>query len=335
MSEGRGRKAAIEGQSDALAPGLRSRDLSGDRSSENIRPTDIRASNTRASNTRASNTRATSAASGARQADAAPPGRARPRRSRQWFEAVDALRDLLDDIGGDCWAAGATAAALHPFDGFELVVPFHVLVQRDRRITRVHHVVHSTIELPLIDRATVDGLAVTSATRTLIDLAPTVDARRLTVAVDSALRDGLTSDDFLHRRVNALRNRGRKGTTRLLTALVGGEPARGGHSFLERAFLDLLAASGHALPETQVVVGTRSGKLIRVDCRFAGTPLVVELLGYEHHRTRMQMFDDADRMNRMLLDGLVPLQFTYPHVINAPDHVLAQVTEALARLSTS
>jgi hypothetical protein len=43
-------------------------------------------------------------------------------------------------------------------------------------------------------------MPVTSATRTLVDLARTESGDRPTAALDSALRDGLANEDLVHRR---------------------------------------------------------------------------------------------------------------------------------------
>ena len=74
--------------------------------------------------------------------------------------------------------------------------------------------------------------------------------------------------------------------------------------------------------------------MIRVDCRFPGTNVVVELLGYRFHRSVLQMADDAERMNQMVLDGLRPLQFTYTQVVAEADWVIQQTRAALALASS-
>ncbi|MEO7397653.1 MAG: hypothetical protein ABIW84_03735 [Ilumatobacteraceae bacterium] len=131
------------------------------------------------------------------------------------------LQALVADIGAPVWACGPTAAGLHGFDGYVLRAPFHLLVERDRNVRRMGHVVHSTIALPLIDRATVHGLASTSPTRTIIDLVRIDRNGPITAAVDSAIRDQGTSEDFLHRRIAELRSSGRYGIPRLLAVIEG------------------------------------------------------------------------------------------------------------------
>lgn len=239
------------------------------------------------------------------------------------------LRELIASVGPPCWASGVTAAALHGFDGFALEPPFHVMVPRDRSVNRVGHVIHRTRDISRLDASEVDGVPTISATRTIIDLAGSESSERLATAIDSALRDCLTSEDFLHGRIAELRGRGRTGVGRLVSVLEGNEISRGGHSWLERRFLVLLNTAGLPRPQTQAIIGKRKLRLIRVDCRFPGTNVVVELLGYRFHRTVMEMQNDAERMNRMVLDGFHPMQFTYTDVAGASPTMMASVREAL------
>ena len=241
------------------------------------------------------------------------------------------LIDLLTDVGPPVWACGRTAAALHGFHGMTLHRPYHLLVPRERSINRWNVRVHRSDATPLIDQTRVGVTPVTTAARTLIDLARETTANQLAAWLDGALRDGLMSEDLLHRRVVALRTRGRHGLPKLHAVLAGHEVTRGGHSWLEREYLRLLAAAGVPVPLTQAVLTSAGDRLVRVDCRFAGTPVVVELLGYQWHRTKAQMAADAKRMNALIAAGFAPYQFTYGEVVGEPDAVVAQTRDALTR----
>ena len=239
------------------------------------------------------------------------------------------LRELIASVGAPSWASGSTAAALHGFDGFALERPFHVVVPRDRSVNRIGHVIHRSRDINRLDVSHVDDVPTLSATRTIIDIAGTETRERLATAIDSALRDRLTTEDFLHRRIVALRERGRSGLATLISVLEGNEITRGGHSWLERRFLALLSEAGLPRPQTQAIVGERRLRLIRVDCRFPGTNVVVELLGYRFHRTVMEMQNDAERMNRMILDGLYPLQFTYTDVASESPIMMSSIQQGV------
>lgn len=242
------------------------------------------------------------------------------------------LRALVLDIGEPCWVSGPTAAGVHGFDGFAaLQRPFHLTVPRERNVRRIGMVIHTATDLPLLDREEVDGLPVTSPARTIIDLARTEPVERLTAAIDGALRDGLASEDLLHRRIAALRAKGRYGLPALVDVLDGRCVTRGGHSWLERRFLQLVHAAGLPRPTTQQVLTRAGDRVVRVDCRFPGTNVVVELLGHRWHRSKQQMARDAERCNALVLDGFAPFQFTYEHVVDEPTTVVAVVTAALDR----
>lgn len=240
------------------------------------------------------------------------------------------LMALMIDIGGDVFASGPTAAALHGFDGYRLRPPFDVTIRRGRDVKRVGHRIHTTACLDRIDRAVVDGIPVLSGARTLIDLARTESRERLTVAFDSGLRDGRFNESLVHRRIVALRSRGRFGIPRLLEAIEGAEVVRGGHSWLEREFLRLVASSGLPVPNTQQVLSRAGDRLVRVDFHFVGTPVVVEVLGYRWHRTKEQLRRDTERTNALLADGFRPYQFSYEHVAERPSEVVTTLRTALA-----
>ena len=92
---------------------------------------------------------------------------------------------------------------------------------------------HRTDRMDPIDQCEIDGIRATSAVRTLVELARVVGPDELAVCLDSALRDGLVSEDLVHRRVAALRASGRHGLPALLDVLVGNETTRGGQSWLD------------------------------------------------------------------------------------------------------
>ena len=117
---------------------------------------------------------------------------------------------------------------------------------------------------------------------------------------------------------------------RIATDVVAGrEVTRGGHSWLERHFLRMLATAGLPRPATQQVLTKASDRLVRVDCRFPGTNVVVELLGYRFHSTRSQIARDVQRLNALVAGGFAPYQFTYEQAVNEENYVIATVRTAL------
>lgn len=244
-------------------------------------------------------------------------------------EPLIELQALLLDIGGQVWASGPTSAALFGFDGFRLRPPFHVTILRGRDVQRIGHRIHTTAAVDLIDRATVNGVSTLSGARTLIDLARTSSAEELTRALDSGLRDGRFSEDLLHRRIVALRSKGRYGIPRLIEVIEGCEVTRGGQSWLEREYLRLVHEAGLPAPLTQQVLTRAGDRLVRVDFRFPGTPVVVEVLGYRFHRTKDELRRDIERMNALVADGFEPYQFSYDQIVGEPIEVVDVTRRAL------
>ncbi|MBG7602997.1 MAG: hypothetical protein IZT58_00015 [Actinobacteria bacterium] len=242
---------------------------------------------------------------------------------------LPALRALMMDIGGDVYASGHTAAALHGFDGYSLKAPFDVTIMRGRDVKRVGHRVHTTTRLDLIDRCSIGDVRSLSGVRTLLDLARVETVEQLTIAFDSGLRDGKFNESLVHRRIVEMRSSGRFGIPKLLDVIEGVEAIRGGHSWLEREYLRIIDAAGLPLPDTQQVLTRAQDRLVRVDFRFPGTPVVVEVLGYRYHRSTEQLRRDAARMNALIAEGLRPYQFPYEQIVSEPDQVVEETRTAL------
>lgn len=156
------------------------------------------------------------------------------------------------------------------------------------------------------------------------------DEQRLTTALDSGLRDGKFTERSLHERLVVLRRQGRHGVPKLLRAIEGSEATRGGHSWLEREFLRLVADARLPRPATQVVMTRTNDRLVRVDFHWPGTDVVVEVLGYTWHRTKEQLARDAARLRALVGSGWRPFQFTYDEVVERPGAVVDEVRTALA-----
>jgi very-short-patch-repair endonuclease len=222
----------------------------------------------------------------------------------------------LLDLGADALVSHRAAAALHGFDAFR-PGPVEFMVPRSAR-NRQGWVVHSTRHLESVDSTTVAALACTSASRTVIDLAAHATQAELARAIDSAVREGLTSVIFLRRRLEALRGRGRAGVRRLDELLVDA----GGHTPLERAFLRLVRAAGLPRPRCQRVYRGDGKTIARVDFSFEPCPVVVEVSGRRGHSTDAERAKDAQRRNELQTLGLIVLEFTRQDVFDRPDYVV-------------
>ena len=225
-------------------------------------------------------------------------------------------------------ASHLTAAALWRLPGFGKRRP-HVTVSH-----RVSHgrtslaVVHLTRDLPDHHIEVVDGIPLTTPTRTLFDLASCIGARRLARAVDTAVAMHLTS----YTRLCAIRDRlcvqGRDGSTLFREVLADRDEAQAPpESELEARFLDLVRRYRLPEPQRQAVLGDDREVAGRVDFWFPDANLVVELDGRRYHSSLLDREEDARRDLVHLRAGRHVLRLTW-HQVTAEEK---RVADALAQ----
>lgn len=238
-----------------------------------------------------------------------------------------ALQTGLLSLGPTALVSHRAAAALHGFDrchpeAVEFTVP------RARRNRPGGTTVHSTSHLGRTDAITVGGFRVTSATRTVIDLARLrVPRPEIEAAIDSAVRLRLSSPVVLERRLAELRGRGRWGCRLLDELLIDS----GGHTMLERRFLALVRRAGLPRPRTQVVTRRGSRTVARVDFLYDEYQLVVEVSGQHGHASPSERSKDAQRRNELQELGWVVYEYTWHHVTQQPAYVRRTLTDRLRR----
>ena len=234
------------------------------------------------------------------------------------------MRGLLS-LGGSAAVSHGAAARLH---GLDRALPDDVafLVTRSHRNSRLDDTVHSSGLIAKVDLVTVDGFRVTSATRTILDLANIeVDPDRLRAAIDSAVRLQLSAPQAIRRRLQDLRRSGRTGV-RMIDELLADA---GGHTMLEREFLRLVRDAGLPRPHTQVVFRDGKRTTARVDFLFTDWNIVVEVSGRVGHSTPSERARDAQRRNELQDLGLRVYEFTWEHVTRRPAWVQDQMRRHL------
>jgi Transcriptional regulator, AbiEi antitoxin len=136
------------------------------------------------------------------------------------------------------------------------------------------------------DLTTWRGIPVTTPARTMVDLAARIPLDPLARAFHEAgIKHGTTPDDVeaaLGRRPNT------PGAAALRGVIHGDVPVT--LSVLESRFLRLLREAGLPLPVTNRHAGEK-----RVDCRWVGLRLTVELDSYRYHRSRYAWEQDRLR----------------------------------------
>ncbi len=217
-------------------------------------------------------------------------------------EPLDLARGVLLASGARSALAGRSAAA---FWGIERHwrMPLEVVTMTHRRSTATA-IVHQATNLRRKDVVAVRGIRVTSAARTLLDMAPLLTDKRLTRAVE----------DLRHARRLTLRqiedvlarNYSHRGYARLM-AIVASRQPEPTRSMLEDAFQRMTAKYDLPVPQINVHVAG-----YRVDAYYPARPLVVELDGWMSHQTR-QAFTRDRRQDAVILErtGIPTIRLTY------------------------
>jgi very-short-patch-repair endonuclease len=194
----------------------------------------------------------------------------------------------------------------------------HVAVPETIRRTSAALVLHRRA-FDMQDRIEVDGLACTSATRTIIDLAAVLDAEQLEHAFDAARRLGLTSRGSLERRAAQLTRLPRPISTLLLVT-----SPRPTESRLEVKTARLLREKGFFPPTSQYGVGR-----YRIDFAWPEKLVGLECDGFEWHGDRLAWKRDRRRVADLEHAGWRLVHWTWDDVTKRSEQAIARLRQAL------
>ena len=244
-------------------------------------------------------------------------------------------------LAAACLCAGGIACASHaaaarlwgsgPFDtaGLEISIP------RRQQLELPDVVIHRPQDLAGIDTTSFRQIPVTTATRTVIDLAGTAPRALTEAAFDDALRRRLTSLNKIERHLERLGRRGRPGIA-LVRELVAGRRGQGvTDSELETLFLRILRSTRLPRPVLQHVVRDRGRFLARLDFAYPDLRLAIEIDSYEHHSGRAHFERDRRWLSRLAALGWRILHITWAQLVNEPDEVARLVARAIIACSAT
>jgi hypothetical protein len=231
----------------------------------------------------------------------------------------------LLDLGPNALVTGRAAAALHRLDGYD-EGPLEFLVRRSQRRRRTVGDVRSTSRLIPLDRVPVDGLWVTSGTRTALELLGRVTERELGNAIDSAIRAGITAPSYLRRRLQQLGRQGRPGVAVFDRVME----SAGVQSWLERRFVRLVRGAGLPKPVTQRIYRRDGVHIARVDFDFSPAPVIVEVGGRRGYLAADDRRRQEHRRSELQLIGKIVYFFSSEDVTEREPYVVATVAQALA-----
>ena len=235
------------------------------------------------------------------------------------------LEGLLTWAGRGAVLSHRTAACLHGFPNFpegplDLTCTRRLRPQKDVSLYREKVWLDSELD-------EIDDLAVTSVTRTLIDLAARTDGQTLRAVFDQALREKKTTLKKLATAV--ARSKNRPGVIDVRTLLRELEGAGGPtESELEERSVNLIVDSGLPRPTVQwkTVVGRKQRRL---DLLFKEQCVVIETDGYAFHSGIDTFEADRQRNNSLALEGYLVLHWTWLGLNERPEELIAELYAAL------
>lgn len=239
-----------------------------------------------------------------------------------WMQHLEAL---LLWAGRGATLSHRTAAVLHGFREFK-EGPLELSCTRQLRVPRGVRIYRASA-LPARDVTRIDEMAVTTATRTLIDLAANTDWLTMRALFDQALREKKTTLQELEAAARRSGNRpGVIDVRGLLRKFSGaGGPTE---SELEDLALGVVKDAGLPRPKVQwaVVVGRKQRRL---DLHFVEHGVVVETDGYAWHSGIDSFEDDRERNNSLTVSGLRVLHWTWRALNDRPEELIAELYVAL------
>jgi very-short-patch-repair endonuclease len=214
-----------------------------------------------------------------------------------------------------------SAAALWRFRGHSEGA-VHVTVERKSTSSKQIRRHHSP--LPADEVTVKDGIPVTSVPRTIFDLAATepdeVVQSMLREVEYRELRDRLSLRDLVERYP------GRRGICKVRLALerLKSEPPGRRRSKLEERFAPFLRRHRLPLPRFNDWIVLDEDRF-QVDCHWPGTRQIVELDGWEGHRTRTAFRDDRARDRALRVAGYSVTRLTWAQLDDEPEAVAADL----------
>jgi very-short-patch-repair endonuclease len=179
------------------------------------------------------------------------------------------------------------------------------------------------------DEVTVrEGIPVTSVPRTIFDLAAMEDVDAIAAMLRESehlnLWDRLSLPDLVERYP------GRRGVKKVRRALqrVIEEPTGRKRSKLEERFAPFIRRHHLPMPRFNdwILLGP---KRYQVDCHWPGTGQIVELDGWEGHRTRTAFRDDRERDRRLRVAGYSVTRLTWNQLRDEPEQIAADLRALL------
>jgi hypothetical protein len=188
-----------------------------------------------------------------------------------------------------------------------------VVTRRWDRVRRPPFAVHESGDLVETDIVLVDGIPVTTAARTVVDLGAIAPKWLVASCLDTALRKRLLTVGQVYRFMGRVAKRGRRGVGVIRPMIEEREGWDGvTESELEDLFRRVVVATGLKMPDAQYeLVDGDGGFVCRADFAYPDRRVLIELDSEGFHMDRATFRTDRIKQNRALSLGWQTYRFTW------------------------
>jgi hypothetical protein len=233
--------------------------------------------------------------------------------------SMPALAALSHGTAAELW--GLTDRGIRRID---------VVTTRWDRVRRESVSIHESLDLLECDVTELDGLVVTTAVRTVVDLGA-VNPWAVESAFETGIRKGRFTLDEVEAMIARVARKGRRGVgviRPLLEARRHWDSAT--ESALEDLFRKVVGEIGLPQPRPQYVVRDDSGVFVcRADFAYPRAHLLIELDSEAHHLDRITFRRDRSKQNSATVLGWTVLRYTWWDLQDHPYRVGAEIESAL------
>lgn len=208
-----------------------------------------------------------------------------------------------------------------------------IVCRRHRRVHRGTFVVHESKDLLESDIAILDGLTLTSAARTVVDLGAVASLGIVARCLDTGLRTELFTLEQVERLARRVARPGRAGVG-TIKPLVEERIAWSGvtESALEDVFRAVVTRTGLPMPEPQLALHDQNGDFVgRFDFAYPTQRALIELDSERWHMDPGSFQRDRQKQNGAHALGWTVYRFTWRQLMQEPASVIRTLAYITAK----
>lgn len=248
------------------------------------------------------------------------------------YTARTRLRAAVLACGPSAVASHRSAAVLHGFDVRRSVPEVTVVGRGVPRTTGIR--LHRTKHLPPADRTSVDGIPVTTAARTALDLGAVLPFEVVEHVLQVAIVERRVDERSLLAVLERSGASGRNGTGVLRAVVAQSLPPEKIESMLEHELLGLIRRAGLPEPVLQFELTCTDGRCVRLDTAWPEVQLAVEGDGHRWHATTASTTSDRARRRSIQASGWEHHAFGWDEVHDRPLDTIAELAALLPRFAS-